>query len=707
MNIIKKHKLFKIFLWPLLIGFTASALAALLCKTQLFKNFELKTYDLRMTLTRGNRPAPENVILFYVDEPSLRHMEKEGLNWPWPRELYAPALKFAKAGGAKAVIFDIFFSEESVYGVDDDLTFADAIKEGPPTYFVTFLSDNESKSDERENAVLEKSMIPFTGDPPGWLKSHKSFNSLPIEPLVAAATGFGNAQIPPDPDGIYRRVNLLELLQKTEVPSIGLKVSSDVKKANKIAWPDKKDFIIDSKPIKLDRDGMMLINYYGGTDTFKTYSLAEVILAGSALDSQQTPSIDPKAVKDKIIIIGLAAPGLYDIKSSPFSRVYPGPEVHATLIENLVTDDFIKPFDGASSLITTFALGIASAIGVAAIGSSLGISLWLIFLMAFLVFVSALLFANGIWIPAVPPFASLTFSGFGMIFFRFMTEGRKKREIRRAFSQYLSPDVVKEIADDPEKLKLGGTAKEITIFFTDIADFTTISEKTNPETLVEKLNDYFSVATELIHRYGGTLDKYIGDAIMAFWGAPIDLKDHANQAILAAMEIKQALQNKSEFVTRFGIHTSKAIVGNIGSNIRFNYTAIGDAVNLASRLEGLNKKYGTNILISEMTYNQTKDQIAARRVGKVRVKGRKEPVNIFEPICRSENLSNISAELIKTFESGLALFEKGEFKAADSIFTKLTENNKDNVSFVYKEICRQYSDQPPKDFDGIITFTSK
>lgn len=694
-------------IWALLIGLSASLIAIFVSQFHLFETWELKTYDLRMVLTRTEHKVPKNVVLFYVDEDSLRYMENQGINWPWPRELYASVLDFCKRGGARAVIFDLFYSEDSVYGVEDDAAFAAGVERGPASYFVLFLSGGDAPKDARLKTIIAKSKIPFSGSLPAWVPIEKSIISLPIEPLVDIATGFGNAQIPPDTDGVYRRVDLIENYDGIATPSIPLKVASDILKVSSITWPEKNRLVLGDTEIPLDGDGRMMANYYGGTDTFPVYPLAKVLMSDAELASGQKPSINPDLVKDKIVVIGVAAPGLYDTKASPFSRVYPGPEVHATILENLLERDFINPLDQSSMIIISVLLGLVTAIGLLLITSSWGMALWLSILSVGTVGVGFYLFSRGVWMPVVLPFGSFALSAFAMIGFNFLTEGRKKREIRHAFKQYLSPDVVSQIADDPSKLKLGGIEREITIFFSDIANFTSISEKMSPAELVEELNRYFSMATKIIQESGGTLDKYIGDAIMAFWGAPLEVPDHSIRAVRAALGIQVALGKDSKFMTRVGIHTNPAIVGNIGSNIRFNYTVIGDAVNLASRLEGLNKKFGTRIIVSETSYSEARGLIEARRIGRVRVKGREEPIGIYEPLGLKGDFGYLGAGAAAKFEEGVRLFEEARFGEAAAIFDKLIVELTDPASKSYKQLCDDHIASPPENFDGVITFTTK
>lgn len=706
MKILQKKHYLRRPLLVICIGLTASILAFFASNSSLFKHWELKTYDYRMNFTKNGRVKPSDVAMFYVDEPSLRNMEAQGINWPWPRELYASALNFCHRGGARAVVFDLFFSEDSVYGVGDDEAFADGVSKGPPSYFVLFLSKNEAASaDTSEKIAIKKSSVPFAPPYPPWLEAKQSLQSLPINPLMEVATGFGNAQTPPDQDGVYRRVDLIDRFGDAVIPSIDLKVVSDLKNISQLSWPTRYTFFLDSSEIPLDDDGRMMIRYYGSSDTFPTYSLGEVILSNAQLNEGKTPSIDPSVVKGKIVIIGLAAPGLYDMKSSPLARTLPGSEIHATIMENLLTSDFIRPIHSWAVFIITIICGLLVGLGLLWMRNSLHTVLWLLMLFFAVISSGVALFSYGIWLPIIAPLGALVATSFTMIFYNYLTEGRKKREIRKAFGQYLSPHIVSEIAKDPEALRLGGDQRDITVFFSDIADFTTISEKTSPPKLVEQLNEYFSVMTRIIQEQQGTLDKYIGDAIMAFWGAPLQASNHAVLAVTAALNT-QAGKNLS-LATRIGIHTGPAIVGNIGSDIRFNYTAIGDTVNLASRLEGLNKKFGTCIIISESTYQQSTGAIEARRIGRVRVKGREEPIGIFEPLGFKGDFGRLGTKGVSEFAKAMVYFEAGKFKEAETIFKQIASEFNDTTSLSYQNMISSYIQNPPDRFDGVITFTTK
>ncbi len=691
--------------WVVLIGAASTILVLSGSNQKFMRLLELKSYDARMSFLSSHRPKPKNVVMFYVDEPSLSHMESQGVSWPWPRELYASVLDFCARGQAKAVVFDIFYSEDSVYGVADDEAFAEGVKR-VPTYFVLFLSDEDRPADGRVPAVLSKSAVSVSTPVPNWVEKDRALMSLPISSLVDSAKGFGNAQIPPDEDGVYRKMNLLSAMGNFAVPSISLKVVTDLSGGN-ISFAGEGKMSFGGVQIPITPSGEIMLNYYGGADTFPAYPLAQVMVSDMAISAGKTPDLNPSIVKDKVVIIGVAAPGLYDLKPTPLAKVFPGPEVHATAIENLIEKDFISPYGGMTAISMTAFFAFASAFGLAFISASWGIALLIAFLCLLIGGSVIFAFASGAWIPVVAPAASFALSAFATILKNYFTEGKKRRQIRNAFKQYLSPHVVAEISKDPDSLKLGGLESEVTLFFSDIADFTTISEKTSPKELVSKLNEYFSLATGIIQRRGGTLDKYIGDAIMAFWGAPLVTCDHAAQAVLSAMEIQRELKKKSPFKTRIGLHTGAAVVGNIGSDIRFNYTAIGDTVNLASRLEGLNKQIGTDIMMSESTNAMCHARVESRRIGKVRVKGRSEPVGIYEPLGEKGNYGRLTKTACEKFLAALRLFESANFAEAEKLFLEISEEFDDTVSKKYAGYSAGYAKDPAENFDGVINFKTK
>lgn len=690
----------------LLIGAACAAVAALASQTELVRAWELKTLDLRMKLFPG--PRINDIVMLYVDEPSLRHIEEMGAGWPWPRELYAQALSFLRRGGARAVFFDLFFSENSVYGVADDAVFAKGVAQGPPTYLAIFASAHPAEDDPRVPLVLAKSAVRVMGAAPAHLPAAAALDSLPIEPLVAAAAGFGNVQSSPDIDGIYRRMPLAWRLKDTIVPSLALKIAADLAGGGEVAWPSADAITVRSRHIPLDESGSLIIRYPRGPMDIATYSLAEILVAEQQIMNGETPRLDPTIMRDKIVIVGLSAPGLYDLKPSPVGHLTPGPFIHAAAIDTLMRGTTIAPLRQPQALLMTLIAACVAAAAFGAVSRGRGIGLVAAAVAAIAVAPSLALYPFGLWVPLVMPVSAALMASAVTLTRKFLVEGRTKRAIKHAFGQYISPEVVNIIAEDPANIRLDGARRRVTLFFSDIAGFTSTSENLDPEELVARLNRYLTLVTKTIIDARGTLDKYIGDAVMAFWGAPLNLEDHERRAVTTALTIQSSLGADTPFPTRIGIHTGEAVVGNIGSDLRFNYTAIGDTVNLASRIEGLNKYFGTRILLSGETLKGLSPDVKTRHIGRVAVVGRSQPIDIYEPLDPSCLAEANARAWLESFNKGIDLFAAQDYEGALSRFREVERYRSDPVAMLYVRICEDVRARHREALhDGVISFTTK
>jgi adenylate cyclase len=405
------------------------------------------------------------------------------------------------------------------------------------------------------------------------------------------------------------------------------------------------------------------------------------------------------------VLVGLTAPGLLDLKASPVSAIYPGVEVHATLLDNLLRGDFLRPAPSwalwagmlvlcaAMVLVVLFFSGLAATLtGFAALA------------LAYLGLVIGA-FHFGWWADPVLPGVALGLSFTLAAAFSYATEGRQKLYIRRMFGQYMSETVINHLLEHPEKLQLGGERRRVTLFFSDLAGFTTISERLSAETVVSLLNDYLSRMTEIILNEAGTVDKFEGDAIMAFWGAPLDQADQAARACRAALRQQAALRDLNRgfagldlppLSMRIGLHTGDAIVGNLGSAKRFDYTVIGDTVNLASRLEGVNKFYGSYIMASETTVAECTGVVEFRELDLVAVKGKEQAVRVFEVLGLTGELEPELIRRRQDFAQALELYRQRRFPEAGAEFEAiLTENPADGPARVYRDRCRRFQEAPP------------
>jgi adenylate cyclase len=530
--------------------------------------------------------------------------------------------------------------------------------------------------------------------------------------VAANATILANVHADPDPDGVYRRVRLFQVFDGKPVPSLGLA-------SLLAASPEEKVEIaggtiqVSGKSIPIDSNGYAILRYRGPSGTYMTFSAASVIQSELRIEAGQEPPIKDLGVfKDCYVLFGLSAPGLFDLRPTPISGVYSGVEIYATMLDNLLSGDFIRKAPWAAVVLLT--LVVAGLGGLLASVSRGAVESLLSFLIALPmpVLLGIAAYKRGFWLPLTVQEMATAFALIGAVMTNYATEGKQKRFIKNAFKQYLSPAVIDQLIQHPERLKLGGERRELSIFFSDIQGFTGLSENLEPEALTALLNDYLTAMTDIIQEEGGTVDKYEGDAIIAFWGAPLELPDHGERAVRAALrcqaklaELRPGFRTRAgkDIFTRIGLHTGAVVVGNMGSHKRFDYTILGDAANLASRLEGINKQFGTHTMISEATRSQIGDSLAAREVSLVAVVGRKEPVRVFEPMF-VEEFENRRAAL-DIFAQALEAYYRGDFPKALDSFRAIEKD--DPVAAAYVSRCTALSAHRPLEWKGVWTMTEK
>jgi adenylate cyclase len=698
------------------IGLLAWVLVLLLYSGNIFESYELKTYDQLCRLEANRSPAPEEVVLIVVDQNSLTAAQKDGVNWPWPRQMYAPILQFCAAGGAKAVAFDILFTEPSSYGVEDDKLLADALRANGHALLPLFLSRQERPPLAYEKGLLDRSSIPVKNDsgqdPVSYLSSIP-----PIQILAENARALGNVATIPDPDGIYRRIPVVFPYRERWVPSLGLAVFH-LLRGRETAVLEKNSLRLQDFSLPLDSRQNFLLFYYSPGKDFRRLSAFNVIQSSLALQEGRKPIYSPETLRDKMVFVGFTAPGLFDLKPTPVSSVTPGMSVHATLLANLLHRDFRVRISPSLSLGLALVLALAMSITVLLVPGLWQLPLLLLAYgggLAFLVFIS---FRHSLWMDGVLLASSLGLSFAMSSVFSYATEGRQKRQIKQAFSHYMSDLLVQDLLKHPEKLRLGGEKRVLTVFFSDLAGFTSMSEKLTPEEVVTLLNRYLTAMTDIILASGGIIDKYEGDAIMAFWGAPIPQEDHAARGCLAALENQARLAElREEFIriglppvfARIGINTGEMIIGNLGSSQRFDFTVIGDSVNLASRLEGAGKEYGTAILISEETYRHAQAAVEVRELDLLQVKGKQLPVRIYELVAKKGGLAPGQKRAYELFAEALALYRKQEWEEASRRLQQVLElNPEDGPAKTFIRRCQSYKANPPgPGWDGVYRLTTK
>jgi adenylate cyclase len=463
--------------------------------------------------------------------------------------------------------------------------------------------------------------------------------------------------------------------------------------------------------IPTDESGRLLINYLGPPKTFHHYSISD-ILAGR---------VAPGAFQGKIVLVGASATGIYDLRSTPVAPVYPGVEIHATIIDNILSQDFMsKPrWAGVYDVAAILLLSLMTGLVLPHTGAAKGL-LFAAALFAAHIAAARWLFGNArVWLNIVYPLLVLSLNYTGITVYHYLTEERERKKIKGTFRQYVAPLVIEKMLQEPERFKLGGEVKELTVLFSDLEKFTSYSEKYAPEQMTKFLSEYFEKMTEQIFARQGTLKEYVGDELMAIFGAPLDHPDHARKACataLAMQAVRREMRSEWEKLgrpplkARTGINSGNMLVGNLGCRYRFAYGVLGDQVNLGSRLEGMNKFYGTRILIGENTERLVRDDFVLREVDMVRVVGRNQSVAIFELIAhRSERLSPEKQKALDLYRQGLEAYRMQGWAEAIRAFEACFELSLgDGPSQTLIQRCRHYQGTPPPgDWDCVYEALSK
>ena len=661
----------------------------------------LKDARFRM---RGPIRPDSHVVVVAIDHKSISEIGR----WPWSREVTAQLVDSLAAYGVKVVALDIVFSEPQ--GEMADGALGASIARAGNVVMGYFFRDEEQPLDPVAQLQLESARVKLIRMADGVdaipLAEYRSAD-LNLASLAKGALDLGFFNAHPDGDGLYRRSAVLLLYNGDVYASLAVKALRHYLGG---------EIMLDVKPWGVDtvrlgslrlpcrEDGTMALNYYGPAGSFRTVSAVDVMKR----------RVNPADLKGALVFVGATEIGIFDVRPTPFDPTMPGVELHATVAANALEHRFLQ-YNGTTQLLEIAAivcfpllLGVVLALVP---GTFAGL---VAFAMVTILFGTLNYQAFARWLQdltLIYPLLGIGLTYLGCEAWRNLVVERKGRQLKKAFSNYVSPDLVKQIEKHPDKLVLGGEQRELSILFSDIRGFTSVSEGLSPPDLVMLLNAYLSPMTRIVLEERGTLDKFIGDAVMAIFNAPLDLPQHALCACRTAVRMLEELERLNEDFTRRGMHplaigiginTGPAVVGNMGADIRFDYTAIGDAVNLASRLEGLNKYYGSRILVSEETWRQIPSGIFVfREVDRVRVKGKQQPIVMYELMIDSQ-------ELLPRFEEGLKRYRHKDFAAARLIFDELVQQYDDGPSQLYRRRCDEYLDTPPSvDWDGVYTAKDK
>ncbi|HTY12143.1 MAG TPA: CHASE2 domain-containing protein [Bacteroidota bacterium] len=680
---------------------------------------------------RGPLPYSEDSLDVVIVTISDKSDQTVPDHFPFPRSYYARAIRNLNRAGALAIGIDMTFEDPDGHGPQHDTELFEAIKK----YRNVVLA---GKTEIRAENVSIK-------------RKNENYHNI----FYSADSSVGVVYVPNDEDGLYRRYKVLaeDPGEETLLPTFAFALMNKYLHlpSTTVCSEEKKYFVLGDRRIPKYDDVSILINYHGlAGKTFKHFDIADILddetfttNEEAKLHTQINTFDDPDiglmqtgAFRNKIVLIGPAFPESKDIfpvsiapRDNPDNNLMYGVELHANALQTLIHQNFIVRPELWVELVYTLVCSLLSFLVVSAlklIKSSvefvyetiallfIGLEVYAIISLADYAFS-----AHNLLIPVVPPIAAVFANYVGSAVYQYLTERKQKVMIKGMFSQYLNPHVVNELIAHPEKLKLGGERKELSVLFSDIAGFTTFSEKLPPEELVLVLNEYLSAMTEIVFKNDGTLDKYEGDAVMAFWGAPVELDNNALHACNAAVEMQEKLveirekwraEGKPNVHVRIGLNTGEMVVGNMGGIGKFDYTVIGDSVNLGSRLEGANKQYGTYIMASERTQELVKEYFAFRELDLLVVKGKTLPIKVFELLGRKGNgVPDKKLAAVEKYLAGLALYRNKQFAEAINKFNEaLAIDPDDSPSSLYIERSRMYLENPPpEEWNGVFILKTK
>ncbi len=646
-------------------------LALFLWAPDFLQAVEVRLYDLHFKLRGTQAQGTDRIVIAAVDEKSLAALGR----WPWPRSLMADLIRKLSADGAKVIAVDILLSEPEVSGelhaaaqlserlrsrglagsaagsavqqeldifareADHDRQLAEAVRDSGRVILPLVFEvgpDRSGPPPEPSGPAFKSALVSFRHydqravyPPPASRRA-----MTPIPALAEAAQALGHVTMLADRDGTTRWEAVAFEDQGRYYPSLAVqavRLATGVE-PTKLTLDFGRDLAIGSVAAPLDPRDRMLIDYAGPGGTFRHLSAVDLL----------TGKVPPEAVRDRIVFVGATAAGTYDLRVTPTSPIMPGVEKHANVAANILSGHFLRRPDWVELVelagILCFPLLLAwllprlrPAVSVGAVAVVWGALFGTVHLA----------FRGGLWLPVVYPTLALGLTFLGITVYRLLTEERQRLWTKRAFQQFVSPEVVEQLMENPAALQFGGEIRNLTVLFSDIRDFTGYTERHAPQEVVQMLHEYLTRMVDQVLAQQGTLDQFIGDAVMAIFGAPVAMPDHAERACRAALgmieelkvlQARWAAEGREPFHIGIGINTGDMVVGNLGSEQFFDYTVVGDGVNVGARLESLNKEYQTTtkIIISEETYLAARDVLDVRRLGEVTVKGKTRPIVAYE-----------------------------------------------------------------------------
>ncbi len=689
-----------------LVTLLAIVLGYIVSTLTMVENLQSKAINTLFNLRGKVTPPDTSIVVVAIDDQSLASLPAK---LPYPRSYYVTMLDHLTAAGARLIVFDIEFTEVSAERPGEDLALAAAIKRsGKVVLAGKVVLDIGSRLIDNQHILK------------------------PVAPLLQSGASVGLVNVVEDTDGFIRSYILFQQAGGETWYTLAVQAARVLtgETGGQVLAGEPAPLRAGGIPIPFSRRNTMWINFRGPARTFRTYSLASVLDdTAFALEGDEDTDIFDRYLewgtfRDKIVLVGASAEELQDNKLTPYfewegvKQKMPGVELHANALSTLLRGDFIRALPEWVTLLLALLLAFSTGLvarwvqGVRGLAIVLGIAL--LFAIAVLLSFTRL----HLILPITAPLISLALAVVGQMSYQVAVEQREKKYIRQTFQQYVAPTVVEKMLSSGERPSFGGERKELSVLFSDIRNFTRYSEAHEPEAVAARLSEYLSEMVEIIFKYNGTLDKFVGDAIMAVYGAPYAFKEHAERACRTAVEMQQRLRElqkgwTDEAFGRFrigvGINTGKMIVGNLGSRQLFDYTVIGDQVNLASRLEGANKEYDTGIIISESTYNLVAETALARELDLVRLVGRTQPLRIFE-LRSMDALPQLEQDyLLDLYREALAAYRSRRWSEALISFRRiLRQFPEDGPCRLYTVRCLDFLETPaPENWDGVYDMKQK
>ena len=710
----------------LIYSFFSFLISSFLIVLYIFFPSLLDSFDNRIRdsyfIFKGETKTSNNVVIIDIDDSSI----KEFGQWPWSRNILSKIIENLTNSNISVVGMDIVFAEEDrtspsliakKLGINKELEnydfdFAKVISTSPVIlgYSFEIEDNNSSKNSPQIPAIfIEKNK---NSDTNYLIQAFGTTLNLPILQENSYSSGFFN--IIPDESGVIRSVPLLISYNDTLYPSLALEIIralNDTQKVfvnydeNGVSNIQLGDFYIPT-----DKFGRIFINYRGASKSFKYISAKDIY----------NNNFKAEDIEGKIALLGTSATGLYDLRATPYENVFPGVEVHANVIDNILQGDFIQKasyLDGVN-IVSIFVLAFFVFFLVSVTPFILKPFVFLLFFSAYLIFSYQLLFSYGLVLNIIFPLSSIILAFVFSIIIDFFYNIKQEKAIKNKFASKVSKSVMDDILKNIDNNEFSAKNKEITIFFSDIRGFTQVSEQLKAKELIEYLNAYMEPMSSIIIKNQGTIDKFIGDAIMAYWNAPLDVENHADIAVKASLEQLEALNELNRKFEKdklptidigIGLNSGEVIVGEMGSSLRSDYTVIGDAINLGSRVESLCKYYGSKLNITNFTKDKLKEKYIFRFLDFVRVKGKNQPVEIWQVIGSGEAKDDLKNEL-ENYHKAIEFYKDSNFSDALELFRKLdnleNKTNK-NIYKIYIKRCEEFIQTPPKDFDGVYEHTTK